>query len=127
MGAHAIQPVDRSGNEPSGTFNLPPVPTSRSLSRRLSDALSSGRGETSQLPMDICLTDFPVSEDHHETVLETVRDTTSSIAARYEALLSVSMLIRAHHGIEGLFCALTKELQRVIDFDFIGIAQYCEG
>ena len=47
-----------------------------------------------------------------------------SVASRYEALISVSVAIRHHHDIEGLFCALSTELMRVVEFDFIGLSRY---
>jgi formate hydrogenlyase transcriptional activator len=50
--------------------------------------------------------------------------TQQSIASRYEALLSVAKAIGAHHEIEGLLSALSVELPRVINFDFIGLSRY---
>jgi formate hydrogenlyase transcriptional activator len=49
-----------------------------------------------------------------------------SIASRYEALLSVNVVIGNHHNVDGLFCALATELLRIVDFDFIGLARYEE-
>ena len=50
-----------------------------------------------------------------------------SATSRYEALLAVSVVIGSQHDLEGLFSALTTELLRVVDFDFIGIAQLEEA
>jgi formate hydrogenlyase transcriptional activator len=51
-------------------------------------------------------------------------NTQQSIASRYEALISVAVAIGARHEIEGLFSALSAELPRVINFDFIGLSRY---
>jgi formate hydrogenlyase transcriptional activator len=50
--------------------------------------------------------------------------TQQSIASRYEALISVAVAIGARHEIEGLFSALSAELLRVVNFDFIGLSRY---
>jgi formate hydrogenlyase transcriptional activator len=50
-----------------------------------------------------------------------------SVAARFESLMSVSVVIGTHHEIEGLFSALASELLRVVDCDFIGMYQYDEA
>jgi formate hydrogenlyase transcriptional activator len=50
-----------------------------------------------------------------------------SLAARYEALMSALQVIGTQHDIEGLSSALATELVRVVDFDFVGIAQYDEA
>jgi formate hydrogenlyase transcriptional activator len=50
--------------------------------------------------------------------------TQQSIASPYEALLSVAKAVCARHEIEGLFTALSVELPRVINFDFIGLSRY---
>jgi formate hydrogenlyase transcriptional activator len=46
------------------------------------------------------------------------------IASRYEALISVAVAIGAHHEIEGLFSALSAEMSRLVNFDFIGLSRY---
>jgi formate hydrogenlyase transcriptional activator len=51
-------------------------------------------------------------------------NTQHSIASRYEALISIAVAIGARHEIEGLFSALSAELPRVVDFDFIGLSRY---
>ena len=50
--------------------------------------------------------------------------TQQSLASRYEALISVAVAIGARHEIEGLFSALSAELLRVVNFDFIGLSRY---
>ena len=50
--------------------------------------------------------------------------TQQSIASRYEALISIAVAIGARHEIEGLFSALSAELPRVVNFDFIGLSRY---
>jgi formate hydrogenlyase transcriptional activator len=50
--------------------------------------------------------------------------TQQSIASRYEALISVAVAIGTRHEIEGLLSALSAELLRVVDFDFIGLSRY---
>jgi formate hydrogenlyase transcriptional activator len=47
-----------------------------------------------------------------------------STASRYEALISIAVAIGARHEIEGLFSALSAELLRVVNFDFIGLSRY---
>jgi formate hydrogenlyase transcriptional activator len=47
-----------------------------------------------------------------------------SIASRYEALISIAVAIGAPHEIEGLFSAISAELRRVVNFDFIGLSRY---
>src|SRR3984957_7867809 len=47
-----------------------------------------------------------------------------STASRYEALISIAVAIGARHEIEGLFSALSVELPRVVNFDFIGLSRY---
>ena len=47
-----------------------------------------------------------------------------STASRYEALISIAVAIGARHEIEGLFSALSAELPRVVNFDFIGLSRY---
>jgi transcriptional regulator with GAF, ATPase, and Fis domain len=46
------------------------------------------------------------------------------VVSRYEALMSVSVAIGAHRDIERLFSALSTELLRVVEFDFIGLSRY---
>jgi formate hydrogenlyase transcriptional activator len=50
--------------------------------------------------------------------------TQQSIASRYEALISIAVAIGARHEIEGLFSALSAELPRVVNFEFIGLSRY---
>jgi formate hydrogenlyase transcriptional activator len=50
--------------------------------------------------------------------------TPQSIASRYEALTSIAVAIGARHEIEGLFSALSAELPRVANLDFIGLSRY---
>ena len=50
--------------------------------------------------------------------------TQESIASRYEALISIAVAIGAPHEIEGLFSALSAELPRVVNFDFIGLSRH---
>ncbi len=52
------------------------------------------------------------------------RNTASSIASRYEALMAVSVAIGVHREMEGLFATLSTELRRVVEFDFIGLSRY---
>ena len=47
-----------------------------------------------------------------------------STASRYEALISIAVAIGARHEIEGVFSALSAELPRVVNFDFIGLSRY---
>jgi len=49
------------------------------------------------------------------------------LADRYEALFRVSQAISAHREPKELFSALADELQEVIKFDFIGVAEYDEA
>jgi formate hydrogenlyase transcriptional activator len=50
--------------------------------------------------------------------------TQQSIASRYEALISVAVAIGARHEIEELLSAVSAELLRVVNFDFIGLSKY---
>lgn len=50
----------------------------------------------------------------------------SRLAEKYEALFRVSQAISAHRDPKRLFSTLASELRQVIDFAFIGIAQYEE-
>jgi formate hydrogenlyase transcriptional activator len=50
--------------------------------------------------------------------------TQQSVASRYEALFSIAKAIGARHEIEGLFSALSAELPRVFNFDFMGLSRY---
>ena len=50
--------------------------------------------------------------------------TQQSMASRYEALISIAVAIGARHEIEGLFSAVSAELLRVVNFDFIGLSRY---
>jgi formate hydrogenlyase transcriptional activator len=50
--------------------------------------------------------------------------TQQSIASRYEALIAIAVAIGARHDIDGLFSALSGELPRVVNFDFIGLSRY---
>jgi hypothetical protein len=47
-----------------------------------------------------------------------------SLADRYEALSRVSQAIGAYRDPKELFCALTKELRKVVQRNGIGVAQY---
>ena len=47
-----------------------------------------------------------------------------STTPRYEALISIAVAIGARHEIEGVFSALSAELPRVVNFDFIGLSRY---
>jgi len=49
-----------------------------------------------------------------------------SLATRCQGLVSVSQAIGAHLDMEGLFSALAAELLRVVEYDFIAIAQLDE-
>jgi len=49
------------------------------------------------------------------------------LAARYEGLIRVSQAIGAHRDPKDLFCAMAQELQRVVQFDGIVVAQYDEA
>jgi formate hydrogenlyase transcriptional activator len=51
----------------------------------------------------------------------------SPVADRYEALFRVSQAISAHRDPKELFSKLASELREVIQFDFIGVAQYDEA
>src|ERR1700721_1827335 len=46
----------------------------------------------------------------------------SPLAVRYETLVHVSQAIRAHGDLKELFGVLADELNRVVQFDFIGIS-----
>jgi formate hydrogenlyase transcriptional activator len=46
------------------------------------------------------------------------------LSERYEALIRVSQAISAHRDPKELFCAMARELQQVVQFDGIVIAQY---
>src|ERR1700720_4262275 len=46
----------------------------------------------------------------------------SPLAVRYETLVRVSQAIRAHGDLKELFGVLADELNRVVQFDFIGIS-----
>jgi len=46
----------------------------------------------------------------------------SPLAVRYETLVRVSQAIRAHGDLKELFAVLADELNRVVQFDFIGIS-----
>src|ERR1700733_2559698 len=50
--------------------------------------------------------------------------TQQSVASRYEALFSIAKAIGARHEIEGLFSALSAELPRVFNFDFMGLSRH---
>jgi formate hydrogenlyase transcriptional activator len=65
------------------------------------------------------------------SLLEIGRDLVSqalqqSLAARYEALIRVSLAIGEYHDVEELLTHLTVELGRVLRFDAIGLSQYDE-
>ena len=48
----------------------------------------------------------------------------ASLSERYEALIRVSQAVSAHRDPKELFCAMARELQQVVQFDGIVIAQY---
>ena len=48
----------------------------------------------------------------------------NTLASRYEALISIAVAIGARHEIEGLFSALSAEMPRLVNFDFIGLSRY---
>jgi hypothetical protein len=50
--------------------------------------------------------------------------TQQSIVSRYEALVSLAVVIGARQDVDGLFAALSAELPRVVNFDFIGLSKY---
>ncbi len=43
---------------------------------------------------------------------------------RYEALIRVSQAIGLHRDPKDVFCAMARELQRVVQFDGIAVAHY---
>ncbi|HTK28567.1 MAG TPA: sigma 54-interacting transcriptional regulator [Vicinamibacterales bacterium] len=51
----------------------------------------------------------------------------AAVTARYEALVRVSEALGACHDRDTLFRALTRELRRVVSFDFLGVAIYDEA
>jgi transcriptional regulator with GAF, ATPase, and Fis domain len=49
-----------------------------------------------------------------------------SIVARYEALIRVSEALRTYHDRDTLFRSLARNLRRVVEFSFLGLALYDE-
>jgi formate hydrogenlyase transcriptional activator len=66
----------------------------------------------------------PMRMDTHGVIVNNDADVVaaSPLAVRYETLVRVSQAIRAHGNLKELFGVLADELNRVVQFDFIGIS-----